>query len=308
MDATNETTKAIKAITSLERDDLTVDVIVGAGNQHQKEIRALCQRHENIRFHCQIDYMAELMATADLAIGAGGTATWERLCLGLPTLVVSLADNQKAIAEDCGKRGVQIYLGDSSDVSVPSLTGALQTVLQSPPLLTSIADQAMNMVDGKGLFRVVNQMYPLNINLREAEQADCHNIYAWRNAEEIRRHIFDKEISPFETHQQWFQNSLQNKDQVILIGESNDKPVGVLRYDFAGQKALISVYLIPGQQPTGAGSQLIQAGSRWLKRNHPEIKKIHAEILGENIASIKAFEKAGYHLDHLTYCEEFSNE
>ena len=101
--------------------------------------------------------MAELIANADLAIGAGGTVTWERLCLGLPALVVSVADNQKVIAEDCARSGLQVYLGPASDVSQAVLTAALQTVLLNPSLLMHISAQAMKAVDGKGLARVVQQ-------------------------------------------------------------------------------------------------------------------------------------------------------
>jgi len=308
VDETNETTKAINAINALERSDLSIDVVVGSGNPHQKQIDELCASLKNIRFHCQISNMAELMANADLAICAGGTVTWERFCLGLPALVVSVADNQKSIAEDCGRDGCQIFLGESADVSEAVLSAALRTLLQSPSLLMNLSTQAMQKVDGKGLLRVAQRLCPLDIQLREATQEDCRNIYEWRNAEETRRHIFDKEIIPFESHQQWFANSLTNKDRIILIGEHNNKPVGVLRYDLSENKALISVYLVPGPQPPGVGSQLICAGSLWLQSKHPEIVQIDAEILGENVASVKAFEKADYKLNHLTYCKEVSHE
>ena len=162
----------------------------------------------------------------------------------------------------------------------------------------------MKKVDGKGLFRVMQWLCPLEIKLRKAGPEDCRNIYEWRNAEETRRHIFDKETIPFEVHQRWFENSLKNDARIILIGEHAGKPLGVLRFDLAGDQALISVYLVPGHQPPGAGTQLIKAGSNWLAGEHPEIRKINAEILGDNMASIKAFEKAGYKLNHLTYCKD----
>lgn len=308
VDATNETAKTLRAIATLGRDDLTVNVVVGSGNLHQQEVRGLCEELNNVSFHCQVSNMAELIANADLAVGAGGSVTWERLCLGLPALVMSIADNQTAIAEDCGRSGLHVYLGQASDVSQTVLAAALQTALQSPALLMSLSMQAMRAVDGKGLARVVQQLSPLEIDLRMAVQSDCQNIYRWRNAEETRRHIFDKDEIPFEVHQEWFRNSLERRDRVILIGESNNKPVGVLRYDLKGDEAMISVYLVPGKQPSGCGSQLIWTGSRWLQENRSEVKKVYAEILDGNIASVKAFEKAGYQLNHLTYCDEFSDD
>jgi len=308
IDATNETAKVVNAITSLEKINVTVDVVVGTGNPHRQRIDDLCSKLENTHFHCQVSNMAKLMANADLAIGGSGTVTWERFCLGLPALVVSVADNQGTIAEDCGSIGCQIFLGDSADVDEAIFSAALQTVLHSPSLLMSVSAQAMKVVDGKGTARVVQWLWPLEVNLRAAGLADCRNIYDWRNAEETRCHIFDKQIIPYESHQQWFTNCLTNQDRIILIGEYDDQPVGVLRYDLSENKALISVYLVPGTQSAGVGSQLIREGSRWLKTAHPEIMQIDAEILSENMASIKAFEKVGYKLNHLTYCKDLSCE
>ncbi len=304
VDSTNETVKALNAISSLDRENLEVDVIIGSGNTHQHEIHELCKEQSNVRVHCQISNMSDLMVKADLAIGAGGTVTWERFCLGLPSIVLSVADNQQKIAKDCGMSGLQLYLGTYTEVTQDILSAALSTVLQSPALLMSFSAQSMNVVDGKGLERVLQYLCPLNIDLREAELSDCQKIFAWRNAEETRRHIFDKEEISYEVHQNWFEKSLVNADRIILIGEINQRPVGVLRYDLNGQDALISIYLVPGEHPPGCGTQLIRAGSFWLKENRPEIKRIYAEILEQNVASVKAFEKAGYHHNHLTFCDE----
>jgi UDP-2,4-diacetamido-2,4,6-trideoxy-beta-L-altropyranose hydrolase len=308
VDECNATAKALRAIGALDRVDFAVDVVVGAGNPHKHEIHELCKTLKNASFHCQVSNMAELMVRSDLAIGAGGTVTWERFCLGLPALVVSVAENQAHIAEDCAKAGCQLYLGYSAEVDESTLGAALRTVLQSPSLLVNMSTQAMQVVDGKGLSRVVQWLCPLLIKLREAGPDDCRAIYEWRNAEETRRHIFDKDIIPFEAHQQWFAKSLDNPDRIILVAEHDNTPAGVLRYDLNAERALVSVYLVPGPKPLGIGTQLIRAGSHWLRTRHPEITTIDAEILGENIASIKAFEKAGYRLNHLTYCKDLSYE
>ena len=45
------------------------------------------------------DNMAENMANVDLAIGASGSSTWERSCLGLPSIQIVIANNQNVIAE-----------------------------------------------------------------------------------------------------------------------------------------------------------------------------------------------------------------
>ncbi len=94
VDAGNHTSQAIEAVAGLGVADLRVDVVVGSANQHSQEIRSQCIHHGFV-CHFNTDRMGELMAAADLAIGAGGVATWERCSLGLPTLAICTAENQK---------------------------------------------------------------------------------------------------------------------------------------------------------------------------------------------------------------------
>ncbi|WP_231037664.1 UDP-2,4-diacetamido-2,4,6-trideoxy-beta-L-altropyranose hydrolase [Pectinatus frisingensis] len=110
-DLTNETMKALKAIALLKNNDITVNVITGGSNSHNDEIEKYCAQYDNIYYYCQVDNMAEFMDKADLAIGAGGTTTWERCFLGLPAIVIAIAENQVKICEDCAKKGFIIYLG-----------------------------------------------------------------------------------------------------------------------------------------------------------------------------------------------------
>jgi len=77
----------------------------------------------------------------------------------------------------------------------------------------------------------------------------------------------------------------------------------VLRYDFTAYEALISVYLVPGGQGQAVGSNLIRCGSHWIRENYPHIRVINAEIFSENVASLRAFESAGYKEHHLIFQE-----
>ncbi|WIW70388.1 UDP-2,4-diacetamido-2,4,6-trideoxy-beta-L-altropyranose hydrolase [Anaerosinus gibii] len=116
-DLTNETMKTLRALVALNREDITVNVVVGGSNQYKEEVKEFCQRYHWMNYYCQIHNMAEMMNEADLAIGAAGTTTWERFFLGLPTIVIAVAENQIKIAEDCDESGFIKYLGKSSLVT-----------------------------------------------------------------------------------------------------------------------------------------------------------------------------------------------
>ena len=302
-DESNETAKALEAIRLLDRPDVAVDVIVGLANPHREAIESCCLKLQNVTYHCQVGNMAELMAAADLAIGAGGATTWERCALGLPSLVMVTAANQQELAETGARHGLFFYLGTTSSVSVENLHNALEVFLGSSESLCAYSAKGLAVVDAKGMQRVAGLLLPPQISIRRAETTDCDDIYAWRNAEETRRYIFGAEPIPLEMHRSWFCRTLENPKRVLLIGEIDNAPVGVLRYDFTGHEALISVYLVPGGQGQGVGTQLIRSGSLWIREHFPQIKILNAEIFPENVASVRAFEAAGYKQHHMIYKE-----
>lgn len=294
IDPTNETQKVLEALSSITARPFEVDVVVGSENPHREEIQSFCAASEGFHYHCQVRNMAELMAEADLAFGAGGGATWERCALGLPSIVTVIADNQKELAAYGARTGLFVKLGESSDVSTNTILTAMNFALSAPEALQHYSRNCLATVDARGAERVVNLLCPVQIAVRMATPADCDAIYNWRNAEETRQYFLNSEPVSIETHRVWFQNSLNNPDRVLLIGEVNAQPVGVLRYDIEGNEALISVYLDPDVTGHGLGSQLIRRGSEWIKSNFKQIHVINAEILRQNIASLRAFESAGY--------------
>jgi UDP-2,4-diacetamido-2,4,6-trideoxy-beta-L-altropyranose hydrolase len=302
-DTSNETAKAINAIACMKKRSFTVDVIVGGHNPHKEMIERLCTQHNGFHFHCKIDNMAELMANADLAIGAGGTATWERCAVGLPAIVLTLAMNQVALATYAAQKGLLLYLGEASTITATILTNVLNSLLYAPYTLQFFGDNCLQTVDAKGVARVANSLLPIEITLRRASLQDCEAVYQWRNAESTRQHIFNPETIPYESHKEWFTKTLENPDRILLIGEIGSHPAGVLRYDMDGNEARISVYLVPGNHGHGTGSQLIRCGSEWLRQHHPHIRAINAEIFRENIASLHAFAAAGFKEHHLIFKE-----
>src|SRR5439155_11722294 len=116
-DPSNETCNALDGICRLGRADLKLDVVIGETNPHRSAVEAACAKLAHTNLHVQTARMAELMAQADCAIGAGGTATWERCALGLPALVAILADNQVRIAEAMQAAGAVCLLGRDDAVS-----------------------------------------------------------------------------------------------------------------------------------------------------------------------------------------------
>ncbi len=154
-DPTNETGKALQAIQQLDRTDIAIDVVVGSTNPHQADIASLCAQLREAKLHRQIDNIAELMASADLAIGAGGSTTWERCALSLPTLTISVAENQVSIAEGVDRANAQIYLGAASEVTSEIIAAQLERLLQQPQELIAMSEAGQRLVDANGSHRII---------------------------------------------------------------------------------------------------------------------------------------------------------
>jgi UDP-2,4-diacetamido-2,4,6-trideoxy-beta-L-altropyranose hydrolase len=145
-DPTNETLKAIEAISEINRTDIKVDVVVGESNPNKDQIRAYCEQRSGFSYYCQISHMAELMVNADLAIGAGGSTTWERCYLGLPSLTIITADNQMELTSAVDNYGATKNLGLSSNITVKSLTQDIKNIVHKRDMLMEMSNKAMELV------------------------------------------------------------------------------------------------------------------------------------------------------------------
>jgi UDP-2,4-diacetamido-2,4,6-trideoxy-beta-L-altropyranose hydrolase len=303
-DPTNETMKALIAIQQLDRADIAIDVVVGSTNPHREDIAGLCAAQPGAKLHRQINNIAELMASADMAIGAGGGAMWERCCLGLPSIVMSAAKNQDPGCEATAGIGAILYLGKAESVGEELIEGTLRVALSAPDLLMSMSEKSIALVDGQGGMRVVRKLVAPVIALRRAELDDCESIFDWRNDKETRRYSSENRPIPLNEHVTWFKSALENQNRAILIGEINSSAVGVLRFDRKERSAVISVFLVPGNHGKGIGGKMIEQGTLWLESNWPEVTSIEAVIMDGNSASISAFSEAGFKKKAYTYVKQ----
>lgn len=138
------------------------------------------------------------------------------------------------------------------------------------------------------------------IQLRSATQADVGQIYEWRNAPETRQFSFNDTPLAWDAHVRWFENFLQRSDCFLLIAEIEQQAVGVLKYHIIESEAKVDIYLVPGFYGKGIGTQLLTTGIEWVKKNL-SVKNIKAEIFTENIASLRAFTKAGFKEQYRVY-------
>jgi UDP-2,4-diacetamido-2,4,6-trideoxy-beta-L-altropyranose hydrolase len=156
-DPGNETSKAIEAVLASGLA-LEVDVVLGGSNPHKENIRQQLVGRPAFRLHENISYMARLMAEADLGLGCGGATTWERCCLGLPSLLIAVAFNQEEVSRMADLVRVAVYLGPAAEVGAEKIAGALRSLAEKPGLLREISTNCLQLVDGRGVERFVSAL------------------------------------------------------------------------------------------------------------------------------------------------------
>ena len=130
-------------------NDINIIVVMGGLTPHlesvKSKVNALPYKTE---VKVDVDNMAEIMANSDIAIGAAGSTTWERCCLGLPTIQVVIAENQNTIAKSLARNNAIKLLQDIKELS--------RTISDVTSWMTSVSDIARQISDGSGVMRVVN--------------------------------------------------------------------------------------------------------------------------------------------------------
>lgn len=159
-DSQNETLKALKAIRLLGCSEIAVDVILGVEFRFKSEVMDFVESMpEKVTCYNYVNNMAELISASDLYIGAAGTTTWERCCLGLPSLVIAVAENQIRPMKRMAEAGAVMYLGESKDVSVEAVAAVLGVLRFTPEHLLEMSHKCMKLVDGHGADRCVLELF-----------------------------------------------------------------------------------------------------------------------------------------------------
>lgn len=163
-DPTGETLKALDAIRILGWPGVHFDVVVGSGNPQRELIKSRCGELPNTAYYCQTPNMAQLCSLADVALGAGGSANWERFRLALPSIVVVTAENQRETVDALGAGGYIRLLGQHDEIDAGSMAEALREMSENPTVLLQLGGRSRDfMQTGGGARSVVQLMSQLAI-------------------------------------------------------------------------------------------------------------------------------------------------
>ena len=270
-------------------------VIVATSSECQTlfQLNELLQKYNNFSLKLDTNNMANLMLKADICIGASGMIMWERCCMGLPSLTITIAKNQKKVTKQVKELGIAEELSISMIRNKKKLINTVFNFINSPNKLQSLSKNSYKICDGAGAKKVVSF---LEAKLKKVEINDFAKLLSWRNKKIIRKVSLDqKKINP-KNHEQWMKQTQNFKKGIWLIYSEGGKDIGHCNSIFKNKKNVYwSFYIGERKFSPGAGKRMLIF---FIKKLFFEIgiTRIDAKVTNANRKSREIHEDLGFTL------------
>jgi UDP-2,4-diacetamido-2,4,6-trideoxy-beta-L-altropyranose hydrolase len=297
-DGDGMTSLALESVSGVNLGLRTYYIVLDSRNARIGQVRALAQNLPGSEIMTDVDDMAALLGRCDMALGAGGVSSLERCCIGLPSLIVQVADNQRGNATALSAAGAARDLGPARHLKKGTLADELVALSRNRELRRSMSVAGKSLVDGRGAERVaaicrrpVRAKDGRTVNLRRADSSDSDIMLEWQSAPGIRAYSRHPHPPDRQSHEKWLDAKLRDPNCVLTVIELDGTPAGVLRLDRLETEQMyeVSILVAPGQQGRGVGGAALD-----LAAHVYPAAEMRATISQANAASIRMFERHGY--------------
>jgi len=281
---------------ALAQPGLDIEMVAGARYAALRERFGVQPR---LQLHERVDSMAPLVARADCALAAAGVSALERLCGGVPSLVVAMADNQLPGAEEGARRGLVRYLGEHHAITDGQLGAGLRELLASLPD-PAWSRRCLDTVDGRGVERARAAMalgVPPALRARSAGPQDEQRLLDWANDPLTRANAFSPSPIPLADHQRWLRARLADAAcRLYVIEDAAGEAVGTVRLQREEAGWEVHFNLAATARGRGQGRGLVAAGLDALHAEFGPVALVFGRVKAGNDASCRIFEGLGFAL------------
>lgn len=226
IDKYNLTEMSISAFLKLNKDDIKLDIVISSKNPSIKKIIKLSKKNKNIKIETDLDSLAPLMLKADLAIGACGATSWERCSLGLPSIVITIAENQKPIAKELHNHRLIKWIGHYNEISNNLIYDALESSINQD--LETWSTACKLITDGCGAqkiasFLTLNTKSKIITRLAQLEDENLLREYTETNAKTFS-------IEKFRDTFYWYLRN-QDKCKIYILETDEGLPICQVQFD-----------------------------------------------------------------------------
>ena len=280
-------------------NDINIIVIMGGSAPHLESIKSKA----NI-LSCKTDVkvdvgnMAEIMANTDIAIGAAGSTTWERCCLGLPTIQIITAKNQQFLAETLMQQNIVKLVKETKDTTC--------LLERSIEWMKDAGLAASQVCDGKGRYRVFNRMSDQTMNLNDLGKVELCNyinldmddqifVLKMRNHPKIKKWMHNQVNILQKDHFGFIENLKSSANKRYFLIKQKSDIIGSINFSKINLNNSVEfgIYANPFLQFKGSGALLELVASKYAF-NKLGVKKIKLEVFSRNKRAINFYNKCGF--------------
>jgi len=300
-DPKNITTRILQIICDSDDRDLEVKVIVGSNNRYSKDIKELIAGVTNIKIVQNADdtKMVDAMLWADFAVSAAGSTLWELCRLGVPCLLIIIADNQRMVAKRALDDGITCGSFDIETDAFETLADLIDTIINDQQARELCSRRMRNAVAENGCRNVISKLTAKAVQLHDAQLEDCLQVWQWNNDSFVRKMSFKPQPIAWDAHQNWYRARMIDEASEMYVGtDLFGERIGLVRFQIYDGVADIGVVVAPEFRGKGYGTALISEGTKRCLSKRIDVKSVRALVRSENKASLKAFKNAGFAENH----------
>jgi len=300
VDADNVTEKVLDELKICNLpNDLKITVVMGGSAPHLESVKskAIVLPYKT-EVKVDVDNMAEIMENSDIAIGAAGATTWERCCLGLPTIQIVIAKNQQFLAEKLAYQNIVKLVKETNEI--------IFLLESSSEWMKSVGSSSLEICDGMGVYKVFNKMTDYKIILEEFGEIDLCNyvnlnendkalVLSMRNHPEIKKWMHNQDSILDITHFEFIESlEIQTDLRYFLVKQKNNI-IGSINFSEINFENSVDfgIYTNPFLQIKGAGRLLESAASQYAFIELG-VKKIKLEVYSDNERAINFYKKCDF--------------
>jgi len=291
-----------------------VEVVCAQSTPFHAALAAEAANRPGTRLVDSLPDLAGFFARHDLQLGAGGGATWERCCIGVPTIACVVAPNQMTTVPRLAALGALAWAREGQGVdAATAIARQLVQLAAAPDERRALGQAAARLVDGQGGARVAAVMAcaaGVAPSMRPAMPADEALLLEWANDPVVRAQGFHPEPVPAADHARWFRARLADADgcRIAIAHAPNGMPVGQVRLE--RRNAWEIGYSVAAEfRGLGLGTTLLAQAVAALP---PDGLAVLGRVKPANQASVGVFRRLGFHEarlddangDHLVFTRE----
>ena len=228
VDKDNATGQVLEALNSCDLpSELKITVVMGPHAPWLKDVQQQAmQMTRPTQVLTGVSNMARLLTDCDLAIGAAGSSAWERCCLGVPSMIAVLAENQSSTADQLSTLKCALKI----DNPLINISSDFYFLTNNRHLITKMSENSRSICDGEGAKRLCVIIANQAVNLRRATDEDAHRVWEWRNDGDAFKHYRHPHHTTYEDHLSWFRSALKDTSRILLILEQSAAPFMLPRH------------------------------------------------------------------------------